>query len=543
MKQSISDPIITILNEDFPTHTKLWDIALDVEQLYQGKWPEYEACEAPYHNFYHALDVTLATLRMASGWNKRHPDKKISEQGITALMIASLFHDSGYIKDRGDREGSGGKYSFDHTTRSKSICALYLQQHDYPTPFGNIVLNIIETTDFNVLPDLQVYLSTEESVIAKIVATADLIAQMADIEYMEHLKDLYEEFCEAYVFLGKSQLAAQGVSIFDSFEELLSATTSFYQDIVLPRLEFLGRMDQYLIAYFAEGRNPYLENIIANLSAQMQAGQVKWQRLGEILQELDFVSKDTLDIALATQKKQISGNNNRQDLLTGTALQDSLFHWANNNTAPLQLGDILMQMKAVNPASLRQGILSQLLPESLLTTLSREELVFLLHISMIVQNTKQDQWVFNQVMQMINEAIGCKKTVLYLANSEQNELVCALFSGGEEEPRKILRMDKGLSGWVYSHGRTAFLQKGMIIAHDTSQKDTRIIDDIGSLLGIPLYINGVIIGVLELSDKISNHFTPHDADIMTVVAHILAGLLQTVSREHAPKVVDDINEN
>jgi putative methionine-R-sulfoxide reductase with GAF domain len=264
----------------------------------------------------------------------------------------------------------------------------------------------------------------------------------------------------------------------------------------------------------------------------MQAGQVKWQRLGEILQDLNLVSKDTIDKALATQKEKASVTDQHHPL-TGTTLQDRLFRWANHNPESSQLGDILMQMNAVNPTTLRQGILSQLIPESLLTTLSRKELIFLLHISMVIQNTKQDPWVFNQAMQMINEALDCTKTALYLAYSEKNELVCALFAGGQEPPKRVLSMDKGLSGWVYSHGRTAFLQKGMIIAHDNTDNETKISEDIGSLLGIPLYISGSLIGVLELSGKNSGYFAPHDADIMTVVAHILAGLLQTVSQDYA----------
>lgn len=500
--------------------------------LYRGTWPEYEPCKAPYHNYFHALDVTLAALRMASGWNKQHPTEILSDESISALVLASLFHDSGYIMDKGDSDGCGGKYSFDHTIRSKDICFLYLRRNDTPTTLQNLVLSIIETTDFNALPDLDVYNNDEDLRIAKMVATADLIAQMADIKYMTHLNDLYEEFLEAYAFHGKDVLRKQGVQIFDTFEDLLSATTSFYKNIVLPRLEFLGRMDQYLVSYFDEGRNPYLENIIANLSAHMQAGQVKWQKLGEILQDLDLVSKDTIKQALVEQKKQIDDHNLPQPM-TGADLQDRLFRWANHSPVSSQLGDILMQMNAVNPSILRQGILSQLIPENLLGVLSRNELIFLLHISMMVQNTKQDPWIFNQIMQMVNEALDCEKTALYLAQSEQNELVCALYAGGSEPPRRILNMDKGLSGWVYSHGRTAFLQKGMIIVHDNPKKDTKIADEIGSLLGIPLYINGMIVGVLELSDKNSGHFTPHDADIMTVVAHILAGLLQTVSQEYA----------
>ncbi len=530
MTQPTLDLILTLLKQDFPSEDHLPSVIAEVSDLFAGNWHEYEACQAPYHTFGHALDVTLASLRMASGWNRKNTSP-LSSDAIVGLVIASLFHDSGYIKDKGDTIGFGGKYSFDHTHRSKTICTLFLSKQNYPEKIKSTVLKIIDTTDFGTLPNLNGYATNEDGIIARMVASADLIAQMADIEYMNHLQNLYDEFQEAYEFHGKKQLQSQGVQIFDSFENMLTSTTSFYKEIVLPRLDFLGRMDQYLIAYFDEGRNPYLENIIANLSAQMQAGQVKWQKLGEILQELNLVSKATIDKALATQKTKTKSESRQS--LNGTTLQDRLFRWANHHPESSQLGDILMEMNAVSPTVLRKGILSQLIPDNLLTALNRKELIFLLHISMVVQNTKQDPWVFNQVMQMINEAIGCVKTSLYLADTDENELVCALFAGGSEPPRQILSMDKGLSAWVYSHGRTAFLQKGLFVDHINPEQDTAVVEDIDSLLAVPLYINGNLVGVLELSEKNSNHFTPHDADIMTVVAHILAGLLQTVSAAFA----------
>ncbi len=532
LKEPTLDLITTLLQQDFSLEHHFDALLDDIANLYNGIWPDYEACQVPYHNYNHALDVTLAALRMASGWNKRHPTALFSQDAITTLVIASLFHDSGYIKDKGDHDGSGGKYSFNHTIRSQKICSSYLKQKQYSNTITHIILNIIDTTNFNSLPDLAVYTTEENKIIAKMVASADLIAQMADIKYMYHLRDLYKEFAEAYEFHGKDTLMKQGVHIFASPDEMLATTTSFYQETILPRLDFLGRMDHYLIAYFDEGRNPYLENIIANLSAQMQAGQVKWQKLGEILQEFNLVSKTTLDQALAKQKKQLS-KEPPPEPLTGSSLQDRLFRWANHNPDSGQLGDILMQMNAVDPTTLRRCILSQLIPDDLLNALDRKELTFLLHISMVVQNTKHDPWVFNQIMQMVNESLQCSRTTLYLADIDQNELVSALSVGDGAPPRRILSMDKGLSGWVYSRGRTAFLQKGMVVDRINPQESTAIAEEIDSLLAVPLYINGALVGVLELSGKKSDAFTPHDADIMTVVAHILAGLLQAVSQEYA----------
>ena len=41
----------------------------DITDLYQGKWASHQACQTGYHNFDHAIDVTLLTARMIGGWN------------------------------------------------------------------------------------------------------------------------------------------------------------------------------------------------------------------------------------------------------------------------------------------------------------------------------------------------------------------------------------------------------------------------------------------------------------------------------------------
>ncbi len=117
---------------------------------------------------------------------------------------------------------------------------------------------------------------------ARIVATADLIAQMSDVYYMEHIEDLFQEFTEAYEAEGKEELRRRGVHVFASAAEIVEATESFYRNFVLPRLSQLGGMSRYLIAYYGEDRNPYLESIAANLAGEAAGYRVRWRRLGKI---------------------------------------------------------------------------------------------------------------------------------------------------------------------------------------------------------------------------------------------------------------------
>lgn len=505
----------------------------EVSDLFAGLWPDYQPCQVGYHTFQHALDVTLAAVRMAAGWNNLNPQSPISPENMEALLYSGLFHDTGYIKAKGDQEGAGGKFTFDHTDRSKDVARRFLERHTKPPQLITLVEQIIEVTDFGSKPNLSVFSSSEQGVVARMVASADLVAQMADIDYINRLHDLHNEFREAYEFIGRDKLKNQGVHIYESFDEILSETVSFYENIILPRLEYLGRMDQYLIAFFGEGRNPYLENIIANLSAQMQAGQVKWQKLGEILQELGLVSEEVIHEALIRQRDHNGGVSLSHEV-TGDQLRERLFLWAATTNKAKQLGDVLMEMDAVDPVTLRHGILAQLLPPKLLGKLSRNELVFLLNTCLLVQNSQNDPWVFNQILEMINEQMECKTCSLFLADRHANSLILALQAGiVTRKLKQKFDIDKGLIGWVFSHGRSAYLAKGMLIDQYEVEQASPLAEEVGSLLAIPAYINGELVGVMELAEKTTGAFSSRDADIMTVVTNILASLLLLISQSMA----------
>ncbi|MBU0680153.1 MAG: HD domain-containing protein [Proteobacteria bacterium] len=195
--------ISDFLTEEYESLGSQEQLFKEVSALFKGFWPDYQACQVGYHTYQHALDVTLAAVRMAAGWNKLNPNARISPENMEALLYSGLFHDSGYIKDKEDNEGTGGKYTFNHTDRSQKVAHRFLTRLKKPEELINLVERIIEITDFGGEPDLAAFASAEQGVIARMVASADLVAQMADIDYMNRLHDLHNEFLEAYDFIGR----------------------------------------------------------------------------------------------------------------------------------------------------------------------------------------------------------------------------------------------------------------------------------------------------------------------------------------------------
>ena len=203
------------------------DIINDVTELYQGRWDSHQSCQTGYHNLGHALDVALLTARMIGGWNRLndHDHPKIDTNLFMVAIASALFHDAGYIKEKDDVKGTGGKYSFNHETRSMTLARSYLSRKKWPARSIDLVPDIISLTRFHVPLQIEdLFNSREETVTGQMMATADLVAQMADVDYMARINDLYDELKEAYDFESETTLEKKGYKIFSSAQEMIGSS-------------------------------------------------------------------------------------------------------------------------------------------------------------------------------------------------------------------------------------------------------------------------------------------------------------------------------
>ena len=101
-------------------------------------------------------------------------------------------------------------------------------------------------------------------VLGKLVGTADLLAQMADPQYLQRCRDnLYQEFKIGGV---AEYVDEQGVTqcLYESGEDLLRQTPKFIRNTLANRLGVLfGHTYRYMDAHF-DGSNPYLDGIKRN---------------------------------------------------------------------------------------------------------------------------------------------------------------------------------------------------------------------------------------------------------------------------------------
>ncbi len=182
--------------------------------LFEGRFPGYRACNSEYHDLRHTLSVVLAVARLADGYNLERPP--LPERLFLDLLLATCLHDTGYIQESWDTKGTGAKYASRHEERS--IAFMRKHQAAFGVPAGElpVLVRFIQATDLK-QPFAEIpFAGGEERDAAALLATADLLGQMSDRDYLEKLLFLYYEFKEA------------GIPGFQTEFDVLRKTGDFY---------------------------------------------------------------------------------------------------------------------------------------------------------------------------------------------------------------------------------------------------------------------------------------------------------------------------
>ncbi len=517
---------------------KLKDLFLDVSELYAGEWPAYQNCQVGYHTFGHAMDVSLATARMVAGWNRGGGDPPITKDIFLLAMAAALFHDAGYIKDTGDTNGKGGKFTLTHVARSITIAIEYLTAKKWPDPAIESISTIISITDFlkHTYPDAITNPEPGDhtSVVARMVASSDIVAQMADVDYFRNIHKLYEEFEELYQTTPRELFAAQGSTVFNSAQEMIDGTHGFYDYFVLPRLEQLGEMGQYLVGFFGNGRNPYFENIAANLADRPTSARIQWRHPSEIVKDIRTGPANKADQRPSQRKitrQEARNKKHSAGLLVQKVLGWLELHLSGKSPAtPSLLG--------ADSKILSENLLNKLLPPGQLENLNQRELLYLLRILVLQQNIHQGPWIFTQSMELIAEMFRCEASSILLANPIAQKMVITFPSGPKKESiqGRTIPIDKGLAGWVYLHGLPSMVSDVYTDERFHGEMDKQVDFQTRSILAVPLLIEGECIGVMEALNKTDGvAFNHHDMHIMTLLANLitnsLLGILWLLEKE------------
>jgi hypothetical protein len=234
-----------------------------VKACFSGQYKDYQASDARYHDLEHTMQGTLCMARLLHGRHQADAKPVITRRMFELGLLAILFHDTGYLKKRGDVGGTGAKYTLTHVARSVQFAEEFLDEKGISIAEIRTVQHMIRCTGVNVDLSRVPFQSELERLIGFALGTSDLLGQMAADDYVEKLPILYSEFEESAVFYQGKMV---GVSSFSSADDLIRKTPDFWSNYVLPKLsnDFWG-LYRFLNKPYPNGPNYYLQRVEANI--------------------------------------------------------------------------------------------------------------------------------------------------------------------------------------------------------------------------------------------------------------------------------------
>lgn len=236
-----------------------------IARLYRGEHPDYAACDTAYHDLQHIMDVTLASARLMDGYERSHRNgNALGEERFLFGILLALFHDSGYLRRRGQEDDRhGAEFTLVHVSRSAELVKSYMLEIGMGE-MAETAAQLVHFTGYEVPVDRIQVPSPAYRAIGNAVATADILAQMSDRCYLEKCHDrLYTEFVLAGIATKRDERGKELV-VFASPQDLVIKTPGFYRGAKKRMDETLQSAHRYAADHFS-GQNLYLEAVERNI--------------------------------------------------------------------------------------------------------------------------------------------------------------------------------------------------------------------------------------------------------------------------------------
>ncbi len=232
---------------------------------FDGKYRDYQAIDAHYHDFEHTMQGCLCMARLLRARNHLPEEPLLTQRMFELGILAILTHDTGYLKKKGDTEGTGAKYTLIHVDRSIGFAGELMLANDYAVEDILAVQNMIRCTGVNVKLETVQFQDELERLVGYALGTSDLLGQLAAVDYVDKLPILYSEFAESAEFNRNGKMTAGG--FFSSADDLMQKTPLFWENYVRTKIarDFRG-VYRFLNDPYPDGPNPYIERIEANIA-------------------------------------------------------------------------------------------------------------------------------------------------------------------------------------------------------------------------------------------------------------------------------------
>jgi len=250
-----------------------------LDRAFDGGLPGYQKLKTLYHNRTHTNEVVLCAARMLHGLHLA--GQGLDADHIDAALMGALLHDVGYLMSDEEASGTGAQFTSSHVLRGVDFARRHLSA--LPPDVLETTTKVILLTDHRKHPDWVKFDDLQQQRTAYATATADLIGQMSNREYIERLLLLYFEFEEA-------QMGG-----FGNVHDLLEGTSTFYRMTKTRLDQDLNGLSMHLKKHFSQhndaDRNFYMESIDRNLDYLDRVVRMERQHRLEFLKRGGVVEK------------------------------------------------------------------------------------------------------------------------------------------------------------------------------------------------------------------------------------------------------------
>jgi hypothetical protein len=256
--QSVFEEVENLMYRVYLDYDSTWltGVFKDVVNLYNGNYPGFRQCTTPYHNLKHMTDGLLALASLINGAHAT--GVTFRERHVTLALIAIMLHETGYIQRVDDTDGTGAKYTLVRLERTLEFVTNYFARNSYDATDCELCCNFIKATDMAEDIEALPFTSEGEKTLVQMVATADIIGQIADRTYLEKLLFLFQELSEVHVLGFKTEL------------DLLENTLDSYRQAQHRMEHDLGDVKNYFVHHFMSrweiGYDMYGDSIDSNIA-------------------------------------------------------------------------------------------------------------------------------------------------------------------------------------------------------------------------------------------------------------------------------------
>jgi len=220
------------------------------------------------------------------------------------------------------------------------------------------------------------------------------------------------------------------------------------------------------------------------------------QLLGEIMTDMGFVTSEQLDEALERQRALFEAKTLPEQLQRARLISEARLA---TDTTQL-LGQILVDMELVTKEQLDKALFEQEKMVEAYKSLKSEKVATAIEIGSIVNSTLNLAEVLGLIMRYLNRVTNSMASSLMLLDEKTGELVLSVPTGPKAARLTDMRIpaSEGIAGWVVEHGQP-------VLVPDV-RKDERFYKGVDritrfrtkSIVCVPLKAKTKLIGVLCL---------------------------------------------